>query len=712
MAAVDIIRAAIGQASAGSVTGVSITITAPADVAAGDQFVILISKRDKQAAAEWSAPAGWHLRQHIPHPSTGEGYFYQAKYGVDITGTEWVFKTVEATATTDKWAVSGVVLKGVGDYLTSNAQARAAAGTTTNSGDITTTVSANLVGLAGDRVTDASTWTWPAGWIEQADVNSGAGTNSVSSSCAVNDATPIAAGTYSVTATGSKSVDDSWAGIFAFAVGSTDYTASPADSASGADSATPSLGYNRTTADTTGGADSVTTVADVQRSAGDSAAASDAAAVALSAARTITDSVGSTDAATWRRADINNVLTGDKADFQDSAGGWAEAANTGQFAGAWSSEEGGVLRYDVTGAGPVNVGMASHLTADADLPTISPGQEVTGRIQVRQPAGTGKTVRLQAQFYDAAKALLTGGTVTITGAEATATTAWQTITGTLAAPTGAAYVRLRALAVSTVAGDVLLWNDAYLARGAVNHTSSPADTAGGADTVAVSLNYGRQIDDAVGATDSVTAIVSAEGSISDVGLGTDAVSQTRTSTRTHADSAAGSDVVTIGRAPAPIADNSVGSDSVSIVQSISRTPADTATARESVALGGTVAKPIETTANIVAEIVVGLRHVQRLQGQADFEVTASGTVGKGPQRAIIDVSVTGELKAVRRMETPFETMIDIEIVDPEIRIVRSMTTLIQADEDIPMSMTTEDPQDETLVTIQPRKYSRTFAVLR
>lgn len=218
-AATAIVRAAIAISSGGSVNGTSITVTAPADVAAGDQFILLISERD-QLGTTWNSPAGWHLRHRVTHASAGEGFFYQAKYGTDITGTSWVFSTTEATVTNDKWAVAGVVLKGVGNYITSNAAQRASASTTVNSGSIDTgTKTANLVAVAGDRTTGGTTWTWPSGWIEQADVVSDTGTNSVSASCAVFDTTPTAAGVYSVTATSSQSNDDAWAGIFAFEAG-------------------------------------------------------------------------------------------------------------------------------------------------------------------------------------------------------------------------------------------------------------------------------------------------------------------------------------------------------------------------------------------------------------------------------------------------------------------------------------------------------------
>lgn len=219
MTAADVVRAPIAEASVGAETGTSITITAPAGVQPGDQFCLLISERDALGAS-WTVPSGWNERHRVTHPSAGEGHFFQAKYGTDITGSSWTF-TSGADTSTDKWAVAGVVLKGsaVGDYIDSTATNRPSASTTVNTGSLTTGEDAILVALAGDRSTGGSTWTWPAGWAEQVDVRSDTGTNTATATCAVYDTTPAPAGTYSVTATGTVNVDDSWAGLFAFAPG-------------------------------------------------------------------------------------------------------------------------------------------------------------------------------------------------------------------------------------------------------------------------------------------------------------------------------------------------------------------------------------------------------------------------------------------------------------------------------------------------------------
>ena len=216
MPAADLIRGVFSQASPGSVAGVSITLTAPAGTVAGDQFIFLISERD--VVTTWTPPAGMILHESII--DSGEGRFYRAKYGTDITGTSWTF-TSGSDTTTDKWAVAGLVLKGdqVGDFLIGDATDRAGAQTTGPTPSIVTTEDAILVALVGDRVSGGSSWTWPSGWTEQADINNGeAGTNEVSASCAVYETIPAPAGTYQVTPTATLSTGTGWSGIFAFAV--------------------------------------------------------------------------------------------------------------------------------------------------------------------------------------------------------------------------------------------------------------------------------------------------------------------------------------------------------------------------------------------------------------------------------------------------------------------------------------------------------------
>lgn len=215
MTAADIVRGVSAGVSPGSVTFNTVTVTLPPGAAAGDQLALFIDTRDTYAA--WTPPAGWTQRFR-PVESTGEGIFYTAKLGTDVTGTSWTFNT-GATAASGKWGFVLIALKGsaVGDYLTGTASPQAASGTDAPSGSLTTAAPAHLVAFAGDRISGGSTWTWPAGWTEQADQQDSTGTNAISSSGAVYNTTPTPAGTYSVTPVHSTTGGNAWTGILAFA---------------------------------------------------------------------------------------------------------------------------------------------------------------------------------------------------------------------------------------------------------------------------------------------------------------------------------------------------------------------------------------------------------------------------------------------------------------------------------------------------------------
>lgn len=222
MAATDIVRGVSSAVSAGSVTFSTVDVTAPAGVVSGDQLALFIDTRD--AYASWTPPAGWVERAR-PVESSGEGIFYTAKYGTDVSGTTWTFSTGEA-ATSAKWGWVLIALKGsaVGDYVTGAAQPQSAAGTSAPTPSISPAVPVHMVAFAGDRITGGSTWTWPSGWVEQADQQDSTGTNAISQTGAVYDTTPAAAGTYSVTPVHSTTGSIAWSGILAFAVGQADAT--------------------------------------------------------------------------------------------------------------------------------------------------------------------------------------------------------------------------------------------------------------------------------------------------------------------------------------------------------------------------------------------------------------------------------------------------------------------------------------------------------
>jgi PKD repeat protein len=233
--AADIVRATSTGASNGTITGTFIAVSLPSGAVAGDQLLVEITTRD--AMAGWRAPAGWTLIAR-PAESSGEGFFYRAAYGTDVTGTSWTFDNGAGNVTATKWAWSCVALRGnlVGSYLTGAAQAKTATSTTAPTPTISPAASCYLVAAVGVRITGTPDATWPAGWTEQTDLTADPGaTNNVSSSLAVYDTTPTTAGSYTATPIISLSTGIGWAGIAAYAVGTppgpvaptADFTATP-----------------------------------------------------------------------------------------------------------------------------------------------------------------------------------------------------------------------------------------------------------------------------------------------------------------------------------------------------------------------------------------------------------------------------------------------------------------------------------------------------
>lgn len=192
-------------------------------------------------------------------------------------------------------------------------------------------------------------------------------------------------------------------------------------------------------------------------------------------------------------APVTNLLTGDSVTFTTSVGIWSRASNSTAYTQTWEATDGGVLRYDVTGPAST-LGSASHATADAKV-AVTPGEQLYLRGRHRQAAGTLRSVRLEAQFYDGANALLTApssGLVTASGMPVTATARWQTLAGSVTVPTGAATMRLRFIVLAATAGEIHYWDEAYVGRVALSGPRSvlsqwklhlPTGSAGNIDEV-------------------------------------------------------------------------------------------------------------------------------------------------------------------------------------------------------------------------------------
>lgn len=226
MAAADIIRGVTSAGSGGTITGFFVSVTAPTGgqaPQAGDKLIVGITTRDVTTSLR--VPAGFTQVTVTNDETSGEGLFFTATYGDGtggtVTGTSWTFDNGAGNTTATKWAWSLVVLRGdmAGSLITAAAQGRASTGTNTPTPSISTGgVPAHLVAMSGDRITGGSTWTWPAGWVEQTDIlNEPSGSNIVSSSSAVYNTTPAPAGSYSVTPVNSTSGGVGYGAIFAFA---------------------------------------------------------------------------------------------------------------------------------------------------------------------------------------------------------------------------------------------------------------------------------------------------------------------------------------------------------------------------------------------------------------------------------------------------------------------------------------------------------------
>lgn len=221
MAASDVLRAHKTFNSGGAVTGLFVTVDITGlGIVSGDQLAVAIHLREASTTLTgWEAPAGWTLRQH-PTQASGSFYLYTAKYGVDVTGTSWTWDNGVGNTTSTRWVAGLIALKGANATAlqTTNGAAVATGTTSWASGSITTTSPTIQVGFVGARNnTPGTSWTWPGGWtVEDQDLTQAGSTNAITFAQAVNDTTPLTAGTYSVTPTGSSTAGTGAAGILAY----------------------------------------------------------------------------------------------------------------------------------------------------------------------------------------------------------------------------------------------------------------------------------------------------------------------------------------------------------------------------------------------------------------------------------------------------------------------------------------------------------------
>lgn len=213
MPAADIFRnVSSGNSGSTTTSNSQVTVTAPTGLVTGDELLVIITLRTAIAQASFPSPTGWTTLNFIT--GTGNGMFFRATFGTDVTGSSWVWDSTDTT-TANKVAWACMALKGVTYDNVGNAQLRPTSGTATPSPTITTVNTDYLVAMAGDR-NAGSTWSWDTGWALEVQ-SAASGTNAPSVTTAIDDTgSPYAAGNYSVTATSSGSGANGWCGIYAY----------------------------------------------------------------------------------------------------------------------------------------------------------------------------------------------------------------------------------------------------------------------------------------------------------------------------------------------------------------------------------------------------------------------------------------------------------------------------------------------------------------
>lgn len=174
----------------------------------------------------------------------------------------------------------------------------------------------------------------------------------------------------------------------------------------------------------------------------------------------------------------SNFLTGDTSTFEGSIGTWAANTNCAVSQTTAQAHSGThSLLLNSSAAGSMN---AVHTNANmfdtsagviGNAMKVQPGDTVTCKPWIRA-ATVARTCQVGAQFYDSSGTFIS--TLLGTGA-ADSTTAWTQITGTVTAPSGAAYARAIVQVNSTAAANEQHYvDDAWLDRGPVNSSDDPS----------------------------------------------------------------------------------------------------------------------------------------------------------------------------------------------------------------------------------------------
>jgi hypothetical protein len=327
------------------------------------------------------------------------------------------------------------------------------------------------------------------------------------------------------------------------------WSASPADTAAGSDSAVPVQDFLRVPADTAAGADSATRAFAFTYDLADTAAGSDSANAVIS--RIVTATPADTAAGADSHTSIQTFLRtpGDTAAGSDSAVTGPDSRVRVAADGATGSDE---ATFDFVGGSQDVFATPADVAGGADALTLA---------RATSPADTA------------------AGSDAVTLLSLDERTPADTAAGSDSATTAMTRV--------TNPADTAAGSD--LGSMIADRNRSVGDTAAGSDNVSVSQAGAVVVsaDDTAVGSDAVTILATRDRSVADLAGGTDVANFQRVGfiDATPIDTAAGSDAVTVvGDRPRTADDPAAGSDLASAVSVRVRTPADTAAGADSLAV--------------------------------------------------------------------------------------------------------------------------------
>jgi len=434
------------------------------------------------------------------------------------------------------------------------------------------------------------------------------------------------------------------------AVAPVDYAKTSVDAATLTDTVIVSAGRRATAADVVTATDAASTGAIYTPSRTDAATATDAASTTTTGQRVAAETVTATDSVSTTRTTTR--LSADTASITDAASAahdWAPPtpADTAQLTDS-------VDALVSLGMFPIDI---ATLSDDASVTknkfvTISDAVTATETLALTQDEyGEGTksdavtVTDVAIGVYDRARlpADIASLIDTITIVRTTARVVADAITATDIGSGGAVVTRdfTDTVTVTDAAAPVQ-----DIAR-------APADQARATDAVTFVMGQSVPVSDTAAITDAVA--IGTNRLSTDAGIITDAVTLNRTNVRTVTDAARITDAVTVQRTS-------------------SRVAADTIRGTDALAVAGTQTIVRDTTADVDAELRVGMRQIRRLRAVVPVNISAIGNLEHGAQRATFSIGMTGNLIHVRAVAARADVSIDM--LRLRLRAVRSMTDIV------------------------------------